>query len=103
MKRTWILAGLTLFGLRSVLPAQERVFAFGGGRPRIGISVDTRADAEDDKLGARIREVVPDGPATKLGLLRVIDESGEDYLYPQTFFAPIDLPQPIRRAVLAAV
>ena len=51
----------------------------------------------------KIYQVLSDGPAAKLGLLRVIDESGEDYLYPQSFFAPIELPQPVRRAVLAAV
>jgi len=51
------------------LLAQEgnvQVFAFG--RPRIGISLDARANPETDKLGARIREVVPDGPADKAGL-----------------------------------
>jgi hypothetical protein len=36
------------------------------------------------------------------GLLRVIDESGDDYLYPKTFFREIDLPQAVRKAVLAA-
>ena len=36
-------------------------------------------------------------------MVRVIDESGDDYLYPQRFFSPIELPQAIRRAVLAAV
>ncbi|MEW6689723.1 MAG: hypothetical protein AB1452_11600 [Pseudomonadota bacterium] len=50
----------------------------------------------------KIYQVLPDAQATKHGLIRVIDESGEDYLYPQSFFAPIELPQPIRRAVLAA-
>ena len=34
---------------------------------------------------------------------RVIDESGEDYLYPQDFFAPIELTQSLRRAVQAAL
>jgi S1-C subfamily serine protease len=68
MKRTWILAGLTLLGLSAALPAQERTFVFGGGRPRIGISVDTRADADADKIGARVREIIPDGPADKAGL-----------------------------------
>jgi hypothetical protein len=43
-----------------------------------------------------------DAQASKHGQLRVIDESGEDYLYPEEFFVPIDLPQPIRRRVLQA-
>jgi len=45
---------------------------------------------------------VPDRAAEKHGMLRVIDESGEDYLYPKNFFRPIALPQTLRRAVLAA-
>jgi hypothetical protein len=32
----------------------------------------------------------------------VIDESGDDYLYPKAFFRPIELPQSIKKAVLAA-
>jgi hypothetical protein len=51
----------------------------------------------------KIYQVLPDLEAAKHRQVRVIDESGEDYLYPQNFFAPIELPQPIRRAVLAAV
>ena len=34
-------------------------------------------------------------------LLRVIDESGEDYLYPADWFVPIDVPARARRAVPA--
>ena len=51
----------------------------------------------------KIYQVLPDPEEAKHKQLRVIDESGEDYLYPLNFFAPIELPQPIRRAVLAAV
>jgi len=51
----------------------------------------------------KIYQVLPDSEASKHRQIRVVDESGEDYLYPQNFFAPIELPQPIRRAVLAAV
>jgi len=51
----------------------------------------------------KIYRVLPDVDAAKHRLVRVIDESGEDYLYPQRFFAPIELPLAIRRAVLAAV
>jgi len=34
-------------------------------------------------------------------LIRVIDESGEDYLYPYEFFAPIQLPQTAKEAMTA--
>jgi hypothetical protein len=43
-----------------------------------------------------------DAAAEKQGLLRIIDESGEDYLYPKAFFRTIALPQSIKKAVLAA-
>jgi hypothetical protein len=43
-----------------------------------------------------------DTDAEKHGLLRIVDESGEDYLYPKTFFRPIVLPQGVKKAVLAA-
>lgn len=49
----------------------------------------------------KIYVLVSDEDAEKLDLLRVIDESGEDYLYPKKLFRPIDLPQAIRKAVLA--
>ena len=45
---------------------------------------------------------IPDAKAEKLGHLRVIDESGSDYLYPKSAFVEVALPQPIRRAVLHA-
>ena len=50
----------------------------------------------------KIYLVIPDELAAKHRLLRVIDESGDDYLYPNNCFATIDLPKPIRRAVLTA-
>lgn len=51
----------------------------------------------------KIYQVIADTEAAKHKQIRVIDESGEDYLYPQNFFAPIELTQPLRRAVQAAV
>jgi hypothetical protein len=38
----------------------------------------------------------------KRGLIRVVDESGEDCLYPKIFFRSIALPQDGKKAVLAA-
>jgi hypothetical protein len=50
----------------------------------------------------KIYQVIPDAGAPSHHLLRVIDESGEDYLYPQDFFLPIELPKALEKALLAA-
>ena len=44
------------------------VYSFSGSRGRIGVVVDTKADAAGDKVGARIEGVTPGGPAEKAGL-----------------------------------
>jgi len=41
--------------------------------------------------------VVPDTNAAREGLLRIIDESGEDYLYPAEWFVPVELPLRVTR------
>ena len=46
-------------------------------------------------------EVLPDAEAAKHKQLRVVDESGDSYLYPDAFFARIELPQTLRRALVA--
>ncbi len=50
----------------------------------------------------KVYEVFPDATSAKHRLLRVVDESGEDYLYPEDFFLPIGLPKPVEKALLAA-
>lgn len=50
----------------------------------------------------KIYVALPDRAAEKHGLLRIIDESGDDYLYPKTLFRTIALPQAVKKAVLAA-
>jgi hypothetical protein len=45
---------------------------------------------------------LPDSAAELLGMIRVIDESGEDYLYPRNLFAPISLPTVIRQELKMA-
>jgi hypothetical protein len=63
-------------------------------------AVCLRNDGYEVSLERRkIYQVLPDPGAAKHRQVRVIDESGDDYLYPRNFFAPIELPQPIRRAV----
>jgi hypothetical protein len=43
-----------------------------------------------------------DASAEKHGLLRLVDEPGDDYLYPKAFFRSVALPQAVKKAVLAA-
>jgi hypothetical protein len=43
-----------------------------------------------------------DAAAEKHGLIRIIDESGDSYLYPKAYFRSIALPQAVKKAVLAA-
>ncbi len=57
-----------------------------------------RASLEKRKIYVALR----DAAAEQHGLLRIVDESGEDYLYPKAFFRSIALPQAVRKAVLAA-
>ena len=51
----------------------------------------------------KIYQVLADEKASKHGQMRVVDESGQDYLYPQEYFIPIKLPQAAERAVLKAI
>jgi len=51
----------------------------------------------------KLYQLIPDEQAAKRHQVRVIDESGEDYLYPEDFFAPVRLPQSVGKAVLRAV
>jgi len=48
----------------------------------------------------KIYRVVPDEPAARHRLVRIVDESGEDYLYPQTYFVPVKLPMTVQKALL---
>jgi hypothetical protein len=50
----------------------------------------------------KIYQLVPDKTAAKAGLLRIIDESGEDYLYPSDYFVAIKLSRTVQRAVRLA-
>jgi hypothetical protein len=47
----------------------------------------------------KIYRVLADEDAEKDGDLRIIDESGEDYLYPVDYFVPIELPRSMARAL----
>ena len=50
----------------------------------------------------KIYHVIPYEDATADGDIRIIDESGEDYLYPASYFAPIKVPQVVEESLLRA-
>ncbi|HKJ67615.1 MAG TPA: hypothetical protein VKA68_06630 [bacterium] len=49
----------------------------------------------------KVYQVPGDTVSEEQHLIRIIDESGEDYVYPQEFFVEIDLPQAARDALVA--
>jgi hypothetical protein len=50
----------------------------------------------------KLYRVMPDVEAQDSGHIRVIDESGEDYLYPADYFVTLDLPRSVKEALEAA-
>jgi hypothetical protein len=57
-------------------------------------------DCEDLEL-RKVYPVFPDKRAENEGYSRVVDESGEDYLYPQSYFVFVRLPRKAQEAVAA--
>lgn len=60
-----------------------------------------RNEGADDLEARKLYEVIPDETAAQHEMLRVIDESGEDYLYPSEFFAAVDLSKEVEEALAA--
>jgi hypothetical protein len=58
-------------------------------------------DCEDLEL-RKIYQVLPDEAAMVDGYLRIIDESGEDYLYPAEYFLSLELSKDMEKALLSA-
>ena len=71
---------------------REAQFAFCIGNKGYAASLELR----------KIYQIIPDNRAAELNQIRVIDESGEDYLYPVDLFVPVRLPYAVERAVRRA-
>ena len=67
---------------------------------RFALCVENK-DCEDLEK-RKIYQVIPDEEAAKEGYLRVIDESGEEYLYPQSYFILVQLPREAQEALRVA-
>jgi hypothetical protein len=57
----------------------------------------------EDLVIRKIYQVLPDENAAKDGYLRVVDESGEDYLYPESYFVLIKLPRKAQDALSVTI
>lgn len=57
---------------------------------------------EDDLEVGKVYQVLVDESAARDNYIRVVDECGEDYLYPADYFIPIALPREAELALLAA-
>jgi hypothetical protein len=53
----------------------------------------------DDLEKGKVYRVLPDAKAKHEGYLRVVDESGEDYLYPESYFVAVEIPAKARQAL----
>jgi len=56
----------------------------------------------EDLEKRKIYRVLPDDEAKKEGFMRIIDESGDDYLYPESYFILVELPREAQDALQIA-
>ncbi len=68
-------------------------------RKRFALCIENRGC--DDLQVGKVYGILLDKAAAAKGHLRVIDESGEDYLYPAEYFVFVELPQKAKRALTA--
>lgn len=62
-----------------------------------------RNEGSEDLVVCKVYQVLPDAVAAKEGYLRVVDESGEDCLYPADYFIPLALPDVAARRLTEIV
>jgi hypothetical protein len=68
-------------------------------QPSFAVCIDNSSYPDDLKVRT-IYQVLPDESAARSNYLRVIDETGEDYLYPADLFVSIDVPSEARKALM---
>ena len=57
-------------------------------------------DYEVDLILGKVYSILPDAKAAKDDFVRIVDESGEDYLYHKSHFVFVDFPGPVRKVIL---
>jgi hypothetical protein len=70
--------------------------------PKLQFAICIRTDDSDLLTPRRIYEVLPDKSAAKSQYIRVVDNEGEDYLYPAAYFLFVEFPPAVEQALLQA-
>ena len=70
------------------------------GRKEQKFALCVRNEDCEDLEPHKVYQVVPDARAAKDAYLRIVDESGEDYLYPESYFILVKLPRKAQEALL---
>ena len=68
-------------------------------QPRFAVCIENKAYPDDLKVRT-IYQVLPDESAARSNYIRVVDETGEDYLYPAEYFVIIDVPLEVQKALI---
>lgn len=68
--------------------------------PKFAVCIQT--DDADLVTPRMIYQILPDESAAKSNYIRVVDNEGEDYLYPADYFIFIDFPRDVQQALLRA-
>lgn len=66
-------------------------------RAQVRFVLCVRTNGSEDLELRKVYQILPDREANRDGYLRIVDESGEDYLYPNESFVPVALPAAVNR------
>ena len=68
---------------------------------RFVVCIDNKGYEASLQIG-KLYQAIPDDEASEQGLVRVVDEEGEDYGYPAEWFFPVEIPRALQKALHVA-
>ncbi len=83
----------------TVREGSARIMETESSQPRFAVCINNAAYPDDLKVRT-IYQVLPDESAARSNYVRVVDETGEDYLYPAELLVMIDVPIEVQKALI---
>ena len=71
-------------------------------RPTVSFAVCVTDDSSEDLEQRRLYQALPDRAAAQEGYIRIVDESGEDYLYPSDLSVAVRLPPGVAKRLMSS-